>query len=96
MEFDIHTSIGILWNKDRAKIDSFCFTCSLIFLGFHGVCGPEGQGITVTTVGCLLVRGLGGSEGRALEHKLSYFRLRNELENNYRFTFNLPYKTLLK
>ena len=67
---------------DIAKIDSFYFTCSLIFLGFNGVCGPEGQGITVTTVGCLLVRGLGDSEGRAREDKLSYFRLRNELENN--------------
>ena len=67
---------------DIAKIDSFYFTYSLIFLGFPGVCGPEGQGITVTTVGCLLVRGLGDSEGRAREDKLSYFRLRNELENN--------------
>ena len=36
----------------------------------------------MTTVGCLLVRGLGDSEGRAREDKLSYFRLRNELENN--------------
>ena len=53
--------------------------------------GPEGQGITVTTVGCLLVRGLGGSEGRALENKLSYFRLRNELENNW--VINLRVRT---
>ena len=75
---------------DIAKIDSFYFTCSLIFLGFHGVCGPEGQGITVTTVGCLLVRGLGDSEGRARENKLSYFRLRNELENNL-LTYLLTY-----
>ena len=73
-----------------AKIDSFYFTCSLIFLGFHGVCGPEGQGITVTTVGCLLVRGLGDSEGRAREDKLSYFRLRNELENNYLYVISTP------
>ena len=53
-------------------------------LGFHGVCVPEGQGFYVTTAGCLLVRGLGDSKGRAREYKLSYFRLRNESENNKR------------